>query len=97
MCIDASCSQPLGSCCSDPNVVVQDGGDAAACGVYATCVDYRFLTLLLGSDAGARGESSDLNQAQALCASNLPVSSITLGNQLIGCVASSCATQCVGQ
>lgn len=94
MCIDANCPQEQCQCTGDINLAPWDGGAAAACPVYTLCVYNTFLELAASTDAGA---AADLSQAQASCSSVIQQSSITLGNSLIGCIVSYCASPCVGQ
>jgi len=75
----------------------EDGGAVPACDAYTQCVWDTFVQNFEASDAGATGLAQDLQEAQSACAGNLPAASIAMGNALIGCVASNCATLCVPQ
>jgi hypothetical protein len=94
MCIATSCAQEQCTCLTDTNMGSVDDAAAPECAVYAICVYETFLTALATDDAGS---AADLTNAQASCATSTsaPSSSTALGNGLIGCIATSCATQCV--
>ncbi len=94
-CIATNCAQAQCVCLTDTNVVQVDDAGEPGCGAYAGCVYTAFLTNLATSDAGAAGEGADLMAAQASCMSTFAAGSISSGNGLIGCIASSCESSCV--
>jgi hypothetical protein len=95
MCINANCQVPECQCTGD--MVPEPDGALAVCSTYVVCVYDAFLQNLASSDAGAQGEGADLMNAQAMCQAGIDMNSMTLGNALIGCIAASCASQCVVQ
>lgn len=95
MCIDGNCQQPQCQCTSD--MVPDSDGALGPCSTYVECVWAAFLQNLASSDAGAQGEGADLMNAQAVCQAGIDMTSMQFGNELIGCIASSCASSCVPQ
>jgi hypothetical protein len=94
-CIATNCANAQCVCLTDTNVVQVDDAGEPGCGAYAGCVYTAFLTNVATSDAGTAGEGADLMAAQASCAGSFAAGSISSGNGLIGCIASSCASSCV--
>ncbi len=78
-------------------MVPDSDGALGPCSTYVECVWAAFLQNLASSDAGAQGEGADLMNAQAVCQAGIDMTSMQFGNELIGCIASSCASSCVPQ
>jgi len=93
-CIATNCGQAQCVCLTDTNMVTVDDAGEPGCGAYAGCVYTGFLTALATTDAGL---AADLMGAQTACATGFASASTTSGNALIGCIASSCESSCVGQ
>jgi len=93
-CISSNCQAQECPCTADTNITFEDGGTLPACDAYVECVYDTFVQTLESSDAGVM-DATLLEDAQSACAGSVPTASIAMGNSLIGCVASNCATQCV--
>jgi hypothetical protein len=99
-CINTSCGQPACSCITDTNIVALDdaGDNTTACGEYVGCVYQGLVGFVQANpDAGAMALTTALGQAQMQCntALSTPMASKGDGDQLIGCVASMCASSCL--